>query len=94
MFNEYQHLRIPGPTPIAPEVQRAMNRTILGHRSGEFSKVFKEAATRSKRIFQTEKDVMIVAASGTGALEMAVANVVNPGDTVLVAVTGVFGERN
>ncbi len=93
MFNEYQHLRIPGPTPIAPEVQRAMNRTILGHRSGEFSKVFKEAATRSKRIFQTEQDVMIVAASGTGALEMAVANVVNPGDKVLVAVTGVFGER-
>lgn len=93
MFNEYQHLRIPGPTPIAPEVQRAMNRTILGHRSGEFSKVFKEVATGSKRIFQTEQDVMIVAASGTGALEMAVANVVNPGDTVLVAVTGVFGER-
>ena len=93
MFNEYQHLRIPGPTPIAPEVQRAMNRTILGHRSGEFSKIFKEAATMSKRIFQTEQDVVVVAASGTGALEMAVANIVNPGDTVLVAVTGVFGER-
>ena len=93
MFNEYQHLRIPGPTPIAPEVQRAMNRTILGHRSGEFSKIFKEVATMSKRIFQTEQDVVVVAASGTGALEMAVANVVNPGDTVLVAVTGVFGER-
>lgn len=93
MFQEYQHLRIPGPTPIAPEVQRAMERTILGHRSGEFSKIFADAVEKSKRIFQTKQNVFIVAASGTGALEMAVANVVEPGNKVLVVVTGVFGER-
>ncbi|TCS82550.1 pyridoxal-phosphate-dependent aminotransferase family protein [Tepidibacillus fermentans] len=93
MFKEYQQLRIPGPTPIAPEVQRAMERTILGHRSGEFSKIFAETIKKAKRIFQTEQDVLIVASSGTGALEMAVANVVEPGDKVLVVVTGVFGGR-
>ena len=93
MFNEYQHLRIPGPTPIAPEVQRAMERTILGHRSGEFSKVFAETIGKAKRVFQTKQDVLVVASSGTGALEMAVANVVEPGDKVLVIVTGVFGGR-
>ncbi len=93
MFNEYQHLRIPGPTPINPEVQRAMERTILGHRSKEFSKIFAEAAAKAKRIFQTEENVLVVASSGTGALEMAVANLVEPGDKVLVAVTGVFGDR-
>ena len=93
MFNEYQHLRIPGPTPIAPEVQRAMERTILGHRSGDFSKIFAETVTKAKRIFQTEENVLIVASSGTGALEMAVANTVEPNDKVLAIVTGVFGAR-
>jgi len=93
MFDEYQHLRIPGPTPINPVVQRAMDRTIVGHRSGEFSKTFGDTVEKSKRIFQTEQDVLLVAASGTGALEMAVSNVIEPGDKVLVAVTGVFGER-
>jgi len=93
MFNEYQHLRIPGPTPIAPEVQRAMERTILGHRSGEFSSIFGETIAKAKRLFQTEQDVLVVASSGTGALEMAVANVVEPNDKVLVIVTGVFGGR-
>ncbi|WP_339060273.1 alanine--glyoxylate aminotransferase family protein [Tepidibacillus marianensis] len=70
-----------------------MERTILGHRSGEFSKVFAQTIGKAKRIFKTEQEVMIVASSGTGALEMAVANVVEPGDKVLVIVTGVFGGR-
>ncbi len=93
MFKEYQHLRIPGPTPIAPEVQRSMDRTILGHRSGEFSKIFGDSIEKAKRIFQTEQNVFVVASSGTGALEMAVANLVEPEDKVLVVVTGVFGGR-
>jgi len=93
MFKEYQHLRIPGPTPISPEVQRAMNRTILGHRSGAFSKILTEASEKSKYIFQTKQEVFILASTGTGALEMTVANVVQPKDKVLVVVTGVFGER-
>ncbi len=93
MFKEYQHLRIPGPTPINPEVQRAMDRTILGHRSGDFSLIFAETIHKAKKIFQTEQDVLLIAASGTGALEMAVANVVEPKGKVLVIVTGVFGLR-
>lgn len=93
MFDEYQHLRIPGPTPINPMVQRAMDKTIVGHRSEEFSKIFTEAIEGSKRIFQTGQDVLLVAASGTGALEMAVSNIIESGDKVLVVVTGVFGER-
>ena len=93
MFKEYQHLRIPGPTPISPEVQREMSRTILGHRSGEFSKIFGETCEKAKNIFQTRQEVFVIASSGTGALEMAVSNIVEPGDKVLVVVTGVFGER-
>lgn len=93
MFNEYQHLRIPGPTPISPEVQRAMSQTILGHRSEAFSKIFKDTCEKAKYIFKTKQDVFVVSASGTGALEMAVANIVEPNDQVLIIVTGVFGER-
>src|SRR5699024_2129765 len=93
MFNEYQHLRIPGPTPISPEVQREMSRTIMGHRSAAFSEILGEAAQKAKNIFQTKEEVFIVASSGTGALEMAVSNVVEPEEQVLVIVTGVFGQR-
>lgn len=93
MFNEYQHLRIPGPTPISPEVQREMNRTILGHRSAGFSEIVESAMDKAKYIFQTKGDVFILASSGTGALEMAVSNTVEAGEKVLIIVTGVFGER-
>ncbi|HHT51494.1 MAG TPA: alanine--glyoxylate aminotransferase family protein [Eubacteriaceae bacterium] len=93
MFNEYQHLRIPGPTPISPEVEREMSKTILGHRSKDFSDIFKDTCEKAKGIFKTKEDVFIIAASGTGALEMAVANIVEPDDKVLVIQTGVFGER-
>lgn len=93
MHFEHIHLRIPGPTPVAPRIQRAMNRPMVGHRSGEFSKMLTETLERAKQVFRTEQAVMVVSGSGTAGLEMAVANLVSPGDTVLVLVTGVFGDR-
>lgn len=93
MHFEHIHLRIPGPTPVAPRIQRAMNRPMVGHRSGEFSKMLTETLERAKQLFRTEQAVMVVSGSGTAGLEMAVANLVSPGDTVLVLVTGVFGDR-
>lgn len=93
MFSEYQHLRIPGPTPISPEVNREMGKTILAHRSKDFSDMFRNTCEKAKGIFKTKEDVFVVAASGTGALEMSVANIVEPGDQVLIVETGVFGQR-
>jgi len=86
-------LRIPGPTPIPPQVERAMSQPIIGHRSGDFSKLFAETSERLKAVFQTKQDVLILAGSGTAGLEAAVANTVSAGDTVLVATAGNFGER-
>jgi aspartate aminotransferase-like enzyme len=86
-------LRIPGPTPIPPQVERAMQKPMVGHRSGDFSKLFAETAKRLRNVFQTENEVMILAGSGTAGLEAAVANTVTPGDTVLVCTAGNFGER-
>ena len=93
MFQEQMILRIPGPTPVPSNVERAMSRPMIGHRSGDFSKLFGETAERLKYVFQTENPVYIMAGSGTSGLEAAVANTVNPGDTVLVCTGGNFGER-
>ncbi|PWK14413.1 pyridoxal-phosphate-dependent aminotransferase family protein [Tumebacillus permanentifrigoris] len=93
MFQEQTILRIPGPTPVPPQVERAMARPMIGHRGGEFSALFAQAAQRLKYVFQTEHDVYILAGSGTGGLEAAVANTVQTGDTVLVCTAGNFGDR-
>jgi aspartate aminotransferase-like enzyme len=71
---------------------RALSKPTLSHTSPEFVKVFKEALNDLKKLFMTDKEVFIVAGSGTVALEMAVANVVEPGDRILNAVAGHFGQ--
>lgn len=86
-------LRIPGPTPVPPQVERAMSQPIIAHRSGDFSKLFAETSARLQAVFQTKQDVLILAGSGTAGLEAAVANTVSSGDTVLVLTAGNFGER-
>lgn len=93
MFQEKKLLKIPGPTPIPSRIVRAMERPMIGHRSSDFSKVLEEVTERSQAVFQTKNDLFVLTASGTGGLETAVVNTITPGDKVLVAVTGVFGER-
>src|SRR3569833_3604521 len=93
MILEQMILRIPGPTPVPAQVERAMNRPMIGHRSGDFSQLFAETAERLKYVFQTQNSVYIMAFSGTSGLEAAVANTVISGDTVLVCTGGNFGER-
>lgn len=92
-FSAKFHLRIPGPTPIPPRVQQAMNQPILGHRSQESSRLIYECSQRLKPIFGTVQDPLILTSSGTSALEAAVINTLAPGDEALVIVTGAFGDR-
>ncbi|MGZ4164073.1 MAG: pyridoxal-phosphate-dependent aminotransferase family protein, partial [Tumebacillaceae bacterium] len=93
MFPESTILRIPGPTPVPPQVERAMATPMVGHRSGDFSALFAATAERLKAVFQTQQDVLILSGSGTAGLEAAIANTVTAGDTVLVCTAGNFGER-
>ncbi|HEX5563420.1 MAG TPA: alanine--glyoxylate aminotransferase family protein [Sporosarcina sp.] len=93
MLQDQYHLRIPGPTPIPPSVQRAMARPMIGHRGNETSELLHSIKPRLKKVFGTEQDVMIVTGSGTSGLEAAVVNAVKPLDEVLVIVTGAFGAR-
>ncbi|QQE72810.1 alanine--glyoxylate aminotransferase family protein [Brevibacillus composti] len=93
MFTDKMILRIPGPTPIPPRVQQAMNQPMIGHRSGQFSELFARTAERLRPYFGTSGDVMILAGSGTSALEMSVVNTLQPGEEAAVLVSGAFGER-
>lgn len=86
-------LMIPGPTPVPENVLLEMAKSPMPHRSPEFSAVFDEVNEDLKWIFQTRNDVFVFASSGTGAMEAALSNLVNPGDKVLSLVIGNFGER-
>ena len=92
-MKDKQFLMIPGPTPVPETALLAMAKHPMGHRSSEFSDVLKEVFEDLKWIFQTEEDVFLLTSSGTGAMEAAIYNLVNPGDKVLSLVIGNFGER-
>jgi aspartate aminotransferase-like enzyme len=87
------YLMTPGPTPVAPETQLAMAQPIIHHRSPQFMEILGEVRGELKYLFQTEQEVLIFAATGTGAMEGAVANTLSAGDTALVVDGGKFGER-
>ncbi len=87
------YLITPGPTPIPPDVAAASALPIIHHRTHEFGQVFDECSAGLKYVYRTANDVMIITASGSGAMESAVANVVSAGDKVIVATSGSFGER-
>ena len=88
-----QYLMTAGPTPLPPGVSQVMAEPMLYHRAPAFVAVYARVLERLKAVFQTENDVLVFAASGTGAMESAVANLARPGEPVLVAGCGKFGER-
>ncbi|MDP2920806.1 MAG: alanine--glyoxylate aminotransferase family protein [Candidatus Omnitrophota bacterium] len=87
------YLLTPGPTPIPPRVLETMARPIIHHRTPEFQKVIQEVEEDLKYVYQTKNEVLIFAASGTGAMEGSVINLLSPGDKALVVRGGKFGER-
>jgi aspartate aminotransferase-like enzyme len=88
-----RYLFAPGPTPVPPEVLAAAAEPVLHHRGPDFREVMLRCLARLREVYRTEHDVLLFTASGTGAFESAVANLVSPGDRVLVLSAGNFGER-
>jgi serine---pyruvate transaminase len=88
-----QYLMTAGPTPLPPAVSQVMAEPILYHRAPAFIEVYARVLERLKMVFQTQNEVLVFAASGTGALESAVANLIAPGDVAVVASCGKFGQR-
>src|SRR5882724_10112838 len=88
-----RHLLTPGPTPVPPEVLAATAAPMIHHRSPDFQALLERTVERLQQVFRTTNDVLLFTASGTGAFESAVANLVSPGDQVLAVSHGEFGER-
>ncbi len=86
-------LLAPGPVQLHPEVQKILAQPMIHHRTPEFDQVLAHALNGLKFLFQTVQPVFIHTATGSGAMESALVNVLNPGDHVLAVVSGKFGER-
>jgi aspartate aminotransferase-like enzyme len=83
----------PGPTPLLPAAQFAMAAADIHHRTAEFRAMYTRVLAQMKDFVGTTNDVLILASSGTGAMEASVSNLTSPGDRVLVLTAGKFGER-
>jgi len=88
-----QYLMTAGPTPVPPAVSQAMAAPMLYHRAPAFAEVYERVLGKLPGIFQTANDVLAFAASGSGAMDSAAANLVRAGQPVLACAAGKFGER-
>ena len=87
------NLRIPGPIPVPEDILGEMSNQMINHRGPEYKDLLFSATERLKRVFETDGDVWIITGSGTAAMEAAVVNTLSPGDKVVNATVGVFGNR-
>jgi aspartate aminotransferase-like enzyme len=83
----------PGPTPVPERVLLAMAGPVMHHRDPAYEELFQEVREGLQYVFQTKQEVLVLASSGTGAMEAAVCNTLSQGDEALVVRGGKFGER-
>src|ERR1700751_2119232 len=83
----------PGPTPLLPAAQTAMAAFTAHHRTADFKALYTRVLADMKDFGGTANAVLVIAFSGTGVMEGAIANLTSPGDRVLVLSAGKFGER-
>jgi aspartate aminotransferase-like enzyme len=93
MHIQKQRLLTPGPTPLYPPALRAMMASDIHHRTEDFRNIYKAVLADLKEVMGTSNDVLLFAASGTGAMEGSVSNLFSRGDKVIVCSAGKFGER-
>ena len=84
---------LPGPTNVPERVMRAMLAHIINHRSDDFVELYTEVIEKTQQVFQTQNDIVALSASGTGAVEASVVNLIKKGDKVIIPVNGEFSSR-
>ena len=84
---------LPGPTNVPNRVMRAMLAPMINHRSDDFVELYTDVVDKTQQVFQTQNDIVALSASGTGAVEAGVINVVKKGDKVIIPVNGEFSTR-
>lgn len=82
-----------GPVPISRAVQQVLRQPMAYHRGRPFIELFQRVTAGLKYLFQTKYDVLLLTASGTGAMEAVVTNLFSPGDAAIVVENGKFSER-
>src|SRR5437868_3929786 len=87
------YLLTPGPTPIPETVSAIFARPLIHHRTPQFQALFEEIKGGLKYLFQTSNEVLVLASTGTGAMDAAVCNLFRRGDQVITVNGGKFGER-
>ena len=88
-----KRLFTPGPTEVPPEVLIEMAKPIFHHRTEQFREMFGQVTEGLKKIFMTDNDVLTLTSSGTAGMESAIVCACTPGEKVLIANGGKFGDR-
>lgn len=87
------NLRVPGPTPLPPEILNAISSQMINHRGHQWEEMQARVTENLKYFFQTENDLFLFTSSGMGGLEAAISNFFSPGDTIVSFTCGEFGHR-
>ena len=88
-----KYLLSPGPTPVPEDILLTIAEPMIHHRTPAFKAMVGQAIEGLKYIFQTKNDILIFSASGTGAMEGAISNVLNKGEKAIIVRNGKFAER-
>ena len=84
----------PGPSMVPPRVLRAMSHPLVGHMDPKFIELMKGVQELLRYVFQTENQITLpISGTGSAGMEATIANMLEPNDTILIAVNGYFGER-
>ena len=84
----------PGPSSVHPRVLQALSLPVMGHLDPAFFQVMDDVCEMLRQVFHTKNTMTVpISSTGTGAMETACANIIEPGDTVLICRNGYFGIR-
>lgn len=84
----------PGPSMVSPRVLRSLATPLVGHLDPEFLKLMEEVQQLLRFVFQTKNELTVpISGTGSAGMEAALCNFIEPGDRVLIAIQGYFGER-
>src|SRR5262245_14363804 len=84
----------PGPTNVDPTVLEAMNSPMLGHLDPELHEILLEVVEMLRRVYRMPHGLVLpLHCTGTAGMETGIANLLEPGETAVVAESGFFGRR-
>ncbi|MCE5322581.1 alanine--glyoxylate aminotransferase family protein [bacterium] len=86
-------LMIPGPTEVSEQARQKMALPTRPHYGTQWSAFYFQVVDKLKKVFQTQNDLFVLAATSSGAMELSVSHAVEPGDKILICNNGFFGDR-